>query len=263
MVLCFEAIAGFVRFLKGYYLYAVKEFEIVGKVGSHAVYGVKKAEIFPLFESQEVGYTSSGTWSRLVNPQSPRSLAEDRYKGLFQLVDLSKCFYWSDTYNLAFSLQTNVAARWRSSPTPDHQIHTWNKFLGEELTDTLGYSSLWECPWAINLIHGSFQQQRCTFLGRGVTITLIARRSRCFAGTRYLKRGVSDTGKVANEVEVEQLLQGESILSDLDIPSITSYVQLRGSIPTFWTQETSAAVPKPPIDSFRFDPSFEATRKTL
>ena len=35
---------------------------------------------------------------------------------------------------------------------------------------------------------------------------------------------------------------------------------VRGSIPTFWTQETSVAVPRPPIDSFRFDPSFNAAR---
>ena len=37
-------------------------------------------------------------------------------------------------------------------------------------------------------------------------MTLIARRSRHFAGTRYRKRGVSDTGRVANEVEVEQVV---------------------------------------------------------
>ena len=44
-------------------------------------------------------------------------------------------------------------------------------------------------------------------LGRGVSIVLIARRSRYFAGTRYLKRGVNDQGHVANEVETEQVLR--------------------------------------------------------
>ena len=45
-----------------------------------------------------------------------------------------------------------------------------------------------------------------TVLGRVVFITLIARRSRHYAGVRYLKRGVNDEGNVANEVETEQIV---------------------------------------------------------
>ena len=45
------------------------------------------------------------------------------------------------------------------------------------------------------------------FILRGNTIDSIARRSRHFAGTRYLKRGISDDGKVANDVEVEQIIE--------------------------------------------------------
>ena len=43
-------------------------------------------------------------------------------------------------------------------------------------------------------------------LGRIVYITLIARRSRFFAGARFLKRGVNEEGNVANEVETEQIV---------------------------------------------------------
>ena len=49
-------------------------------------------------------------------------------------------------------------------------------------------------------------QTTCSVLGRVFTITLIGRRSRLFAGTRYLKRGVNDEGNVANDVEVEQIV---------------------------------------------------------
>ncbi|CAI5475844.1 unnamed protein product [Closterium sp. Yama58-4] len=45
-----------------------------------------------------------------------------------------------------------------------------------------------------------------SIFGRVISLVLIARRSRHFAGTRYLKWGVNDRGRVANEVEVEQLL---------------------------------------------------------
>ena len=44
--------------------------------------------------------------------------------------------------------------------------------------------------------------------GRPLTLTLIARRSRHFAGTRFRKRGINDGGKVANEVETEQVRGG-------------------------------------------------------
>ncbi len=43
-------------------------------------------------------------------------------------------------------------------------------------------------------------------LNRVVYVILIARRSRYFAGARYLKRGVNDEGNVANEVETEQIV---------------------------------------------------------
>jgi len=45
-----------------------------------------------------------------------------------------------------------------------------------------------------------------TVFNRIVYLTLIARRSRYFAGVRYLKRGVNDEGNVANEVETEQIV---------------------------------------------------------
>lgn len=74
-------------------------------------------------------------------------------------------------------------------------------------------------------------------------MTLIARRSRHYAGTRYLKRGVNVHGKVANDCEIEQLLQYE----DGKLATFASYLQHRGSIPTYWAQETSVTMPKPPI----------------
>ncbi len=75
-------------------------------------------------------------------------------------------------------------------------------------------------PWAIPIVHGhvdqvspsiSWGRSRCpnpllpielTVPNCVVYVTLIARRSRYFAGARYLKRGVNDEGNVANEVEI-------------------------------------------------------------
>ncbi|CAN1287335.1 Phosphoinositide phosphatase SAC2 [Linum perenne] len=45
---------------------------------------------------------------------------------------------------------------------------------------------------------------------RDFKLTLIARRSRHYAGTRYLKRGVNEKGRVANDVETEQIVFEDS-----------------------------------------------------
>ena len=40
----------------------------------------------------------------------------------------------------------------------------------------------------------------------------------------------------------------------------SSFVQTRGSIPTYWYQETSVTMPKPPIHVDRIDPLYLATQ---
>lgn len=48
----------------------------------------------------------------------------------------------------------------------------------------------------INKLNFKSETKDCTFV-------LISRRSRRYAGTRYMKRGVNEHGNVANFVEVE------------------------------------------------------------
>lgn len=54
--------------------------------------------------------------------------------------------------------------------------------------------------WFIGLVHGFVRQASIVTCGLPVSITLLARRSRYFAGTRFLKRGTNIDGNVANEV---------------------------------------------------------------
>ncbi|PYH81413.1 DNase I-like protein [Aspergillus uvarum CBS 121591] len=63
------------------------------------------------------------------------------------------------------------------------------------------------------------------------SLTIISRQSSRRAGTRFNSRGIDDDGHVANFVETETILW--------IAPHLTfSYVQLRGSVPTFWEQAT-------------------------
>lgn len=186
---------------------------------------------------------------------------EERYKSLFQLVDLTKDFFFSCTYDLTHTLQNNVtpAGSIRTGPgsRPPHDAFQWNQYLLRDLLNVVDMDALVgqdsAYAWNLPLIHGSFGQQRCCLFGRSLTVTLIGRRSRFFAGTRYLKRGINEQGHVANEVEVEQIVEA-------DPGGLSSFVQVRGSIPAFWSQETSATVPKPPIKRYKHDASLSAAR---
>lgn len=53
-------------------------------------------------------------------------------------------------------------------------------------------------------------------------------------------------GDVANEVETEQILCDASVMS-FTAGSYSSYVQVRGSVPLYWSQDISTMMPKPPI----------------
>jgi synaptojanin len=64
--------------------------------------------------------------------------------------------------------------------------------------------------------------------GRTLQCGVLSRLSCERAGTRFLTRGIDDEGNVANFVETEQLL----VLDDI----LFSFVQVRGSVPTFWEQ---------------------------
>ena len=93
-----------------------------------------------------------------------------------------------------------------------------------------------------------------------------------YAGTRFLKRGANlkvtnslfiiannvttnwIQGDVANEVETEQIVCEASVTSLVN-GNVSSFVQIRGSIPAHWAQTTGGKiVPKPPIWFMMSDP---------
>ena len=103
--------------------------------------------------------------------------------------------------------------------------------------------------------------------GRRMQLALISRRSRFRAGTRYLRRGIDESGHVANFNETEQILfvdSGEkSSLSDDEFPIRMSYVQVRGSVPLFWTEvNTLRYVPDLQVMELEGTVSFEISSLT-
>lgn len=71
-------------------------------------------------------------------------------------------------------------------------------------------------------------QPNCDVDGEKFQLLFISRRSRNRQGTRFTKRGIDAQGNTANFVETEQVLIFPS-------GKVTSYVQIRGSIPLLWS----------------------------
>ncbi len=292
------AIVGFVRFLRGFYLILATERTLLGHIAGHPVYGVAASQVIQCWRPVEepVSHSIFGKLRQGIAKQfsskSPVDAAEAKYLALFSLVDLTKDFFFSYTYALTHTVQTNLeaaraamvgppttatttstttAASTTTSPSTSSSTTTsspcelrandrfvWNRHLTSDFLriSTTGADIDDNAQrWCVTLLHGSFSQRECSVFGKRINLTLIARRSRHFAGTRYLKRGVTEDGKVANDVEIEQIVES------VDSGRLTSHVQVRGSIPVFWTQETSATNPKPPIVIQRRDPTFEAAKR--
>lgn len=88
-------------------------------------------------------------------------------------------------------------------------------------------------------------------------LTLISRRSVKRGGLRYLRRGVDEEGNTANGVETEQILSDSTWAPS---SKIHSFVQIRGSIPLFFSQSPYSFKPVPQIHHST-ETNYEAFKK--
>ncbi|KAH0854635.1 hypothetical protein HID58_051010 [Brassica napus] len=232
-------IIGFIKFLGPYYMLVITERREIGEICGHRVYEVSKSEMISLQHSSVL--------SNIANSRD-----ENRYKRLLSMVDLTKDFFFSYSYNIMRSFQKNVCDH-ESGGTLYKKMFVWNEFLTRGIRHHLRNT-----VWTVALVYGFFKQTTLSEAGRNFKLTLIARRSRHNAGTRYLKRGINESGNVANDVETEQIVS-EDVPEDSPM-QISSVVQNRGSIPLFWSQETSRMILKPDIVLSKRDLNYEATR---
>ncbi|KAF2304218.1 hypothetical protein GH714_028610 [Hevea brasiliensis] len=232
-------IVGFIKFLGPYYMLLITKRRQIGAICGHNVYAVSKSVMIPL--------PNSSVQSNITNSNN-----ENRYKKLLCMVDLTKDFFFSYSYHVMRSLQKNLCDK-ETGQVLYETMFVWNEFLTRGIRNHLQNTL-----WTVALVYGFFKQATLSISGRDFKLTLIARRSRHYAGTRYLKRGVNENGRVANDVETEQIVF-EDVPEGFPI-QISSVIQNRGSIPLFWSQETSRLNLKPDIILSRKDQNYEATR---
>ncbi|CAG8525767.1 16366_t:CDS:10 [Cetraspora pellucida] len=241
-------IVGFIQFTDGFYISLITKRSPVALIGGHYIYHIDETLLRP------------------IGPQTKHEKNSDEY---------------NYTYDITHTLQHNMIRPSNRRSFSYNEMFVWNHYLLENGFRSLKNNSDWILP----VIHGFVDQSsmlsltikynsswkeilslydflEISIFGRNIFVTLIARRSRFFAGARFLKRGVNDQGYVANDVETEQIVADMSTTSFhrsglYDNPYYTSYVQHRGSIPLFWSQDVTNMTPKPPIASLHFDNMFK------
>ncbi|CCE66312.1 hypothetical protein TPHA_0P01540 [Tetrapisispora phaffii CBS 4417] len=246
---------GFIRFTSCYYLIVITECSQVAIIGGHSIFHIDGTEIIPISKN----YKKPDKYSN-----------EGKLLTAFQNLDLTKTFYFSYTYDITNTLQTNLlrqkltAANRGDISIPTgiydyNEMFMWNQNLLSPLFDCL--DTVFD--WFQVILHGFIDQVNILISSKSVYVTMVARRSRHFAGARFLKRGVNKEGYVANEVETEQIVSDMMLTSFhssregfFDSDRYTSFVQHRGSIPLYWTQDSSNLTAKPPIEVNLVDPYY-------
>lgn len=239
---------GFIKFTRQYYLVVTTKCSQVAVLGGHYIYHVDETKLIPL----DFNYRRPDKYSD-----------EERLLSIFKYVDLGRTFYFSYTYDITNSLQTNLTAQRRNGTSAEHnERFIWN---GHLLAPLDGQTEISTYDWFQPIVHGFIDQANISIYGRKIYITILARRSHHFAGARFLKRGVNDRGNVANEIETEQIVLDMLTTSFHDPkygyyanPRYTSFVQHRGSIPLYWTQDLNR-LPKPPIEINLADPFYQSS----
>ena len=182
------ALVGCFRWAACHYLLLVTRARPLGRIGGADVQGIAATGLVPLAPAGEV--------------LPPAIVTEEaRARRLLALVDLTKDFFFSFSWPIWSTVQRSFefSDQLEDAFTNDR---VWTQHLTASLRSALG-----NARWTVPLVHGFFQQRLLSLLGTPLTLTLVARRSSRFAGTRYRKRGISDDGFVANDVEVEQIIE--------------------------------------------------------
>uniref|UniRef100_A0A673JWG1 Synaptojanin-1 n=1 Tax=Sinocyclocheilus rhinocerous TaxID=307959 RepID=A0A673JWG1_9TELE len=147
---------------------------------------------------------------------------EDRIADVRKVLNSGNFYFaWSST-GVSLDLSLNAHRRIRED-TSDNRFF-WNQSLHLHLKH-YGVN----CDdWLLRLMCGGVEIRTIYAGHKQAKACVISRLSSERAGTRFNVRGTNDDGQVANFVETEQVI----FLDD----KVSSFIQIRGSIPLFWEQ---------------------------
>lgn len=219
------------QLVTGPYILVITGRQSVGNILGRNIWHVTEVDVLPCATQAHV---KQFTESQLDD--------DERYVALLEHFIAVTGIYYSADYDLTRSYQqqhdqlnvelSRVEARFflnRALAEPFIRAHTMQP-------DSLAQHFLAVC------IEGFVKLQPVRIQGQAVTFGLISRRATGRVGTRHFSRGIDDKGNVSNFVETEQLVY-------LGNGQVGSFVQVRGSIPLFWRQNTNLRY-KPPLELY-------------
>jgi len=147
-------------------------------------------------------------------------------------------FLFSYTWDLTRTLQAQRLSRERDAEKALWEVADdrffWNKFIQSRFIDITNNAASQDLgQFILPVIYGTFDICDATIRSHNFRFALVSRRSRYRAGTRYFTRGIDEKGNVANFNETEQIVILQSSSGN---SSVLCFVQIRGSIPLFWTE---------------------------
>ncbi|XP_022899829.1 phosphatidylinositol-3-phosphatase SAC1 [Onthophagus taurus] len=214
---------GSITLIAGRYLVIATHRDLVGFVAGHAIWRLRGFKLVPYFKST----------IHLSNLQQSDNAT---YLSMVEHVLNTPYFYFSYTYDLSHTMQRlngagpMMAQQSMLARADQRFVWNWHLLKGFQNPDFKNFT--------LPIIHGFISINQVVINGNTFNWIMISRRSTQRAGTRYFRRGTDRNGSVANFVETEQIVdfQGDQ----------GSFVQIRGSIPLFWTQLPDLRYKPPP-----------------
>ncbi|XP_004536586.1 phosphatidylinositide phosphatase SAC2 isoform X2 [Ceratitis capitata] len=182
--------------------------------------------------TQQAAALASNQMKSSVGIRDPSRIEKRITDELHKIFDDTDSFYFSFDSDITNNLQRQSAAGEQRQQYDDRFF--WNMHM---IADILKFK---DNTWVLPIIQGFVQIEPCVIGNECFTLALVSRRSRYRAGTRYKRRGVDEQGNCANYVETEQILSFRH--------HHLSFVQVRGSVPIFWSQPGYKYRPPPRLD---------------
>ncbi|XP_064631309.1 phosphatidylinositide phosphatase SAC2-like isoform X2 [Lineus longissimus] len=232
-------------------------------------FGMRKTDKINSSDAQQKALQK--TWNQIksaaenVKPKKKEMREKEKFEKRV-LEEIYKMFHDLDSYYYSRTGDLTNTTQRQHSPQYDASLPLWKRadkrfFWNQHmLQDLITKEDPLADHWIIPVIQGYVQMEQSklhfdlkgSFLKPKVvskdpvefTLGLISRRSWHRAGTRSRRRGVDSGGHCANYVETEQIIATH----DNKQPHTVAFVQVRGSVPVFWSQSGIKYRPPPRLD---------------
>ncbi|KAI3488025.1 hypothetical protein L1887_47995 [Cichorium endivia] len=277
----FFGIVGFIRFTSTYYMVLISRRSVVALIGGHYIYHCDETVILPVCHPAVLASLPGRT--KLMEQEEARLLH------LFKQVDLSKNFYFSYTYDLTKTLQRQSHLHARrparagklciALEAAHHRLGLQRKIY---LESPPAPSGLWRLGASAARRRSKERVGRKRFEPRESKprASTVTRRGGDLIRARGLREKAStqDASQIDSQIRMEKSRAvehhwengvdhgDEEDFEDLPLdpsPRYTSYVMMRGSIPVYWTQDSTNMSPRPPIEISLVDPYYSAAALAL